>query len=186
MEDKINSDLIKTGEAITFFDNVARTIEEGRRITGHTINLAMCATYYEIGRQIVEEEQGGKARAEYGRGLIKELSGFLTKKFGRGFSLSTLKNARQFYNAYAPIVSKKAPESRLSEKSQTPFGFLESKDLAQKSQTMFAQSYPFVLSWSHYLILMRVTNEDERHFYEIEAAKQQWTYQWLQRQYGSS
>jgi len=59
-----------------FFDNVARTIEEGRRVAGRAIDLRMCATYYEVGRQIVEEEQGGKARAEYGRGLIKELSAF--------------------------------------------------------------------------------------------------------------
>jgi predicted nuclease of restriction endonuclease-like (RecB) superfamily len=53
-------------------------------------------------------------------------------------------------------------------------------------QMSSAESYPFMLSWSHYLILMRIKNEQERHFYEIEAAKQQWTYKQLQRQYGSS
>ena len=180
------SDLIKDGETNDFFDSVAQTIEDGRRIAGQTVDFVMCATYYEVGRRIVEEEQGGKARAEYGRGLMKELSEFLTKKFGRGFSLSTLKNARQFYNTYAPIVNQKVPEPRFSEKSQMAFGFLESKNLTQKSQTTFSQSYPFILSWSHYLILMRIKNENERRFYEIEAAKQQWTFQWLQRQYNSS
>jgi len=168
-----------------FFDNVARTIEEGRRVAGRAVDLSMCATYYEVGRQIVEEEQGGKARAEYGRGLIKELSAFLTQRFGRGFSLSTLKNARQFYNAYAPaVIQQAAPQ--LAEKSQTSFGFFDRKDLAQKGQTAFGRSYPFVLSWSHYLILMRIKNEEERRFYEIETAKQDWSHQWLQRQYNSS
>ena len=173
-------------EANPFFDNVARTIEEGRRVAGHAVDITMCATYYEVGRQIVEEEQGGKARAEYGRGLIKELSAFLTQKFGRGFSPSTLKNARQFYNTYAPTVKQQVPASELIEKSQTPFGFFDGKILAQKNQMLFGQSYPFVLSWSHYLILIRIKNTDERRFYEIEAAKQQWSHQWLQRQYNSS
>jgi predicted nuclease of restriction endonuclease-like (RecB) superfamily len=63
---------------------------------------------------------------------------------------------------------------------------LESKSTPSIRQTIFAESYPFKLSWSHYLILMRIKNEDERRFYEIESVKQQWTYQWLQRQYGSS
>ena len=49
-------------EANPFFDNVARTIEEGRRVAGHAVDITMCATYYEVGRQIVEEEQGGKAQ----------------------------------------------------------------------------------------------------------------------------
>ncbi|MDR3265113.1 MAG: DUF1016 N-terminal domain-containing protein [Synergistaceae bacterium] len=65
-----------------FFDNVARIIEQAR-------------TY--VGRMIIEREQNGKARAEYGRGLMRELAEFLTSRFGRGFSLSTLKNAKQFY-----------------------------------------------------------------------------------------
>ena len=180
------SDLVKTDESTLFFDNVARTIEEGRLIAGHAVDLTMCATYYEVGRQIVEEEQGGKARAEYGRGLIKKLSEYLTQKFGRGFSLSTLKNARQFYNTYAPTVNGQITASTQSEKSQTPFGFFESKIQTRKSQTIFGQSYPFVLSWSHYLVLIRIKNPEERRFYEIEAAKQQWTHEWLKRQYASS
>jgi predicted nuclease of restriction endonuclease-like (RecB) superfamily len=168
-----------------FFDNVAHIIEQVRRFVGRTADLAMCVTYFEVGRMIVEEEQGGKARAEYGRGLMRELADFLTEKFGRGYSLSTLKNAKQFYNVYSPIIRKTAPNVP-TEKSQTLLGFFENGNLTSKGQAMISQLYPFNLSWSHYLILMRVKNNDERRFYEIEATKQQWTYRQLQRQYGSS
>ena len=168
-----------------FFENVAQIIEQARRFVGRTADLTMCVTYFEVGRMIVEEEQGGKARAEYGKGLMRELANFLTEKFGRGFSLSTLKNAKQFYNVYIPVIRKITPNIQ-TEKSQTLINFFEKEILTKKSQSMISQLYPFNLSWSHYLILMRIKNDDERRFYELEAAKQQWTYRYLQRQYGSS
>jgi len=157
-----------------FFDNVAALVEQARSFVGRTADLTMCVTYYEIGRRIVEEEQGGEARAKYGRGLLKELSAYLHKRFGKGFSVSTLTSARKFYQTYAPQIS------------QTLFAKFEDAGAVQKSQTLFAESYPFKLGWSHYLILMRIQNEQERRFYEIEAEKQNWTFRQLQRQYGSS
>lgn len=85
-----------------FFENVARIIEQARHFVGRTADLTMCVTYFEIGRLIVEEEQGGNARAEY----------------GRGFSLSTLKNAKQFYNVYvSPIQQTISVELEGKEKS---------------------------------------------------------------------
>jgi hypothetical protein len=66
----------------------------------------MCAAYFEVGRMIVEEEQGDKARAGYGRGLLKELSTYLTDRLGRGFSLSNLKNAKKFYLIYSPTIGQ--------------------------------------------------------------------------------
>ena len=175
-----------------FFDNVAKIIEQARAYVGRTADLTMCMTYFEIGRMIIEEEQGGKARAEYGRGLLKELSAFLGGRFGKGYSVSTLAHARKFYQTYVPSIS------------QTMFAKLETDGISQKSQTMFAisakegiekglaltaqfgQSSPFTLSWSHYLILMRIENEQIRRFYEIEATQQQWTFRQLKRQVGSS
>jgi predicted nuclease of restriction endonuclease-like (RecB) superfamily len=159
-----------------FFDRVASLIEQARGFVGRTVDLTMCITYYEIGRIIVELEQDGKARAEYGRGLLKELSVFLEGRFGKGYSVSTLTSARKFYQTYAPSIS------------QTPFAILGSDDSAriQKSQTVFAKSYPFKLGWSHYLILMRMKSEKERQFYEVEAAEQQWSVRQLSRQYNSS
>jgi len=184
------SDLMKNNETNTFFDTVARTIEEARRVVGRTVNVTMCATYFEIGRQIVEEEQGGQTRAAYGTKLLVELSTYLNIRFGKGFSVSTLKNARKFYQVYGLSIGQTIfAQSENAEKSnirKSLADVLEGKSVSSIGQTIFAQSYPFNLSWSHYLILMRIKNEAERRFYETEAAKQQWTYQWLQRQYGSS
>jgi predicted nuclease of restriction endonuclease-like (RecB) superfamily len=166
-----------------FFAHVAQLVEQARSYVGRTADLTMCVTYYEIGRMIVEEEQGGQARAEYGRGLLKELSAYLTSRLGRGYSLSTLKNAKQFYLTYSPVVQQKRLEDSSVEKSQAMLSFSEGNQI---SQAMISQSYPFALTWTHYLVLMRIENPDERRFYEIEATRQQWTYRQLKRQYGSS
>jgi len=180
-----------------FFENVAAIIEQTRAHVGRTADLAMCVAYFETGRLIVEQEQGGKARAEYGRRLLRELAGFLNERFGRGFSLSTLKNARKFYQVYSPEIqpalsAESGKGQTLSaqldrpSKSQTSFSLFDTRNPPPKGQTLFAESYPFKLGWSHYLVLIRIENADERRFYEIEAANQQWTFRQLQRQYASS
>ncbi|MDR3002293.1 MAG: PDDEXK nuclease domain-containing protein [Fibromonadaceae bacterium] len=153
-----------------FFDKVASIVEKARAYVGRTANLAMCVTYFEVGRMIVEQEQGGKARAKYGKGLLNELSVYLTKRLGRGFSTVNLKNFRKFYITYAPSIGQTM---------SAEFNF------PQKGQTMSAE-LPFMLSWSHYQILMRIENSNERHFYEVQATNEQWTVRQLQRQYGSS
>jgi len=179
--------IVKNQKNHDFFINVAQIIEQARRFVGRTADLTMCITYFEIGRMIVEEEQGGNARAEYGKGLMNELARFLTEKFERGFSLSTLKNAKQFYNVYASSIRQtSSTEFNNESKSQTLISFFENQTFTKKGQAMISQLYPFTLSWSHYLILMRIKNDDERRFYEIEATRGQWTYRFLQRQYGSS
>ncbi|MDX9872712.1 MAG: PDDEXK nuclease domain-containing protein [Clostridia bacterium] len=167
--------------ASAFFENVARIIEQARVFVGRTADLTMCVTYFEVGRMIVEEEQGGKARAEYGKGLLMGLSSYLNERVGKGFSESTLRNARKFYQVYAPSIQQTLFAE--SQKGQSLSAFFEKP---QKQQTLIGESFPFVLGWSHYLILMRIENEQERRFYEIEATRQQWTYRQLQRQYGSS
>jgi len=109
------------------------------------------------------------------------LSAFLKERVGTGFSESTLKNARKFYQIYAPSIRQTMfVESR---KEQSLF---EIFDMKQKNKALSVESYPFNLSWSHYLILMRIKNDNERRFYEIEAVRQQWTCRYLGRQYGSS
>jgi hypothetical protein len=81
-----------------FFDKVASLIEQARSHIGRTADLTMCITNFEVGRMIVEQEQGGKDRAEYGRGLLKELSEYLNSRFDKGFSETTLRNTRKFYS----------------------------------------------------------------------------------------
>ena len=194
-----------------FFADVAGIIEEARRFVGRTADLTMCVTYFEIGRMIVEEEQGGKARAEYGRGLLKELSAFLCERFGKGFSVGHLRNARQFFQAYAPSISQtmfaKLENGEIRQKRQSTTALFDEENQPPIHQSMISELSKssknqlvmtddssknqsltdlFRVSWTHYLVLMRIKNPDERRFYEIEAAKQNWTVRQLQRQYGSS
>jgi predicted nuclease of restriction endonuclease-like (RecB) superfamily len=150
-----------------FFEKVAQIIEQARVHIGRTVDLTMCVTYFEVGRMIVEEEQEGKARAEYGRGLLKGLSGYLTEKFGKGFSETNLRNARKFYQIYLPSIQQLPTAESNIEKGQSLTDI-------------------FKVTWTHYLVLMRIKNEQERRFYEIEAARQQWSVDNLRRQYNSS
>jgi predicted nuclease of restriction endonuclease-like (RecB) superfamily len=128
----------------------------------------MVYTYFEIGKMIVEEEQNGQGRAAYGIQLIKELSEYLTEKFGKGFSVGNLKNIRQFYRVYT--------EDQIGETVFSQSEMLPTCSSGRK----------FYLSWSHYLVLMRIKNVDERHFYEIEAARNDWSLAELKRQFNAA
>lgn len=122
------------------------------------INRAMVYTYYEIGRMIVEFEQGGSERAGYGKGLLNSLSKRLSGQFGKGFSADNLANMRKLYLTYS--------------KSETVSRKFELPD--------------FQLSWSHYLKLVRIDDEAERRFYELEAIENYWSLRELQRQCDSA
>ena len=130
-------------------------------------------TYYSLGRWIVETQQMGQKRAKYGSKVIKILSEKLQEEFGKGFSEDTLKNARKFYLTYKERISETVFSLFAIEKSETVF-------------SLFEKEPPFIVSRSHYLQLMRIENEDERSFYEIESAKSGWAVRTLQRQYNSS
>lgn len=147
------SEIVKTDLA----ERIEQLIEETKKRTVATINTAMVYTYYEIGRMIVEEEQKGKLRAEYGKAVLKELSIRLTNKFGKGFSVENLDRMRYFYKTYSKT----------------------------NSSTLLT-NLQFSLSWSHYLKLMRIDNPEERKFYEIEAIENNWSLRELQRQFDSS
>lgn len=164
-----------------FFDGIASIVEQARSFAGRTADVTMCAAYYEIGRRIIVSEQDGEIRARYGRGIIKELSAFLNARFGKGFSESTLKYARQFYTIYSGSIRQ-----TMFDESGKAVPLPTESWIAEKSQTVFSFSNPFRLSWSHYIVLMKIKNEDERRFYEIEAINEQWTLEQLKRQYGSS
>lgn len=116
----------------------------------------------------MEEEQHGQDRAAYGQQLLQGLSEYLTKEFGKGFSLTNLKQFRQFYTVYV--------NDQIGHTVSDQFTNLPAVSTGRK----------FFLSWSHYLKLMRIKNIDERHFYEIEAARNDWSLSELKRQYDSS
>lgn len=176
------------------FSKVAELIELARKKVATTANLTMVHTYFEIGRMIVEDEQQGKERAEYGRQLIKDLSKQLVEKFGKGFSQRNLEQMRQFYLAYSiyetPSRKLQSNKNQSGLISATLSRNLENSDktLVPIPQTPSAelQMPRFQISWSHYLILMRIENPQERSFYEIECAANNWSLKDLNRQYHSS
>ena len=153
--------------------NSIELVEYARSIAARQINLVQLMTFYAIGRWIVEVEQQGESRAKYGRQIIKNLSEAMNKQFGRGFSVDTLENARKFYQTYQDRISETVFRKFAVEKSETVFRFFE-------------ETLPFTLPWSHYLLLMRIKDENERKFYEIEATQSGWSIRTLQRQYNSS
>ncbi len=135
------------------YDEIRNLLKEARKSIVSNINTTMTKTYFLIGKRIVEEEQNGNERAEYGENLIKNLSKRLTEEFGKGFSKRNLWQMKQFYLAYSKV------------------------------QTVSAE---FKLSWSHYLILMRMENIEERNFYEIKSIQNNWSLRELKRQIDSA
>lgn len=151
-----------------FLQNVSDLLKLAKKNVKTAVNISMVYTYYEIGKRIFLEEQSGHERAGYGKYIIKELSEYLTDQFGKGFSTTNLKQMRQFYLVYA--------NDQIGQNVSDQFCNLPITDNGRC----------FFLSWSHYLKLMRIDNADERHFYEIESVKNDWTLIELKRQYDSS
>jgi predicted nuclease of restriction endonuclease-like (RecB) superfamily len=167
---------------------IAELLQAARRTAARTVNALMTATYWEIGRRIVEFEQGGKKRAEYGEALLQRLAQDLNAKFGRGFSYPNVNKFRQFYLAFpsANILSTSSIESTESilstpsielrrQKSQTPSGQLAVRNLSAR----------FPLPWSHYVRLLSVKNALAREFYHAEALRGGWSVRQLDRQIAS-
>lgn len=159
-------------------------IQSARRAAVHSIDLIQVMTNFEIGRRIVEHEQGGDERAEYGKALLKELSEALTAEFGRGFSKRNLEYMRKFYLAYQDRRIAQMPSAQLPmEKFQMPFG--KSVTTGKSLTPPVTSAIPFNLSWSQYVFLISIDNPEERGFYEIEAAHGGWTLPELKRQFNS-
>ena len=137
------------------YQEIHDLLHKARQNIISNINSTMTKTYFLIGKRIVEEEQDGNKRAEYGKNLIKMLSEKLTKEFGKGFSETNLEQMRKFFKVYG------IPQT-------------------------LSEEFQFNLSWSHYLILMRIKDINARNFYEIEAFENNWSLRELKRQVNSS
>ncbi len=171
-------------------ERVIALIEGARQKVATVANVAQVYTNYEIGRQIVEEEQGGKRRAEYGKQIIADLSRKLTARFGRGWGTSNLEYMRRFYLMYSALeIPQNTFGKSAAEISQTGFG-----KFATASRESDSADYAnnvcgipkFTLGWSHYLLLMRIADPVERAFYEREATERTWTFTQLERMYRTS
>lgn len=151
---------------------VVDTIDAARSRVVAAANSAMTACYWDIGRRVVSHQEHGASRAAYGAALLERLSGDLTRRFGRGFSVDNLENARRFYLAF-----------RDRQISETP----SRKSLPAKSETPPRNSSArFPLAWSHYALLVRRVDRPEAiAFYEHEALRGGWTVRQLERQVAS-
>jgi len=158
--------------------NIKAIISESQNQVIRSINSAMILAYFQIGRMILEDEQQGIQRAEYAKKTILRLSKELTTEFGNGYSVDNLERFRKFYHSYQHKIS--APVMRKSSSRSKPASVI------QKQKNVTGTEFPFRLSWTHYVQLLKVKNEDERSFYEIEAVENNWSVRELQRQYNSS
>lgn len=141
------------------YKNISELLTKARTSVQKTVNSTMTYTYFEIGRMIVEEEQKGKDRAKYGKELIKNISSKLSDEFGKGFGVRNIELMRKFYLVF-------------------------SSD--EKTKSLISKSInPFNLSWTHYIRLMRITDIEERNFYEIEAQNVNWSVREMERQLDS-
>ena len=132
------------------YDQIRRVLLDSQRNVSHAVNTAMVHAYFEVGRLIVEHEQHGETRAEYGKETLTHLSKRLTSEFGRGFSRQNLQNMKQFYLCF------------------------------QNCHTLSGK-----LSWSHYILLMRLDDEQARKFYLREVETENWSVRELDRQINS-
>lgn len=165
-------------------ERIERLITNARANVARVVNITEVITKYEIGCIIVNVVQEGEERATYGKQLLKGVSEVLTERLGDGWSVETLKRCRKFFTIYSV---KQIGTTVLTESSDG--NLVNTVDQIQKtvkSSTKLTDTYPFTLSWSHYLVLMRIESEAERSFYEIECHKQNWSVRQLQRQYNSS
>lgn len=159
-------------KAFPLFENIKSIIASTQQYVARNVNSAMIAAYFEIGKMIVEDEQRGKVRADYAKETILQLSKALNREFGKGYSISNLEYMRSFYINYQHRISQSLiGKSEKALKSQSLTGILET---------------PFNLSWTHYIPLLKIKDEDERNFYEIEALQKNWSVREQQRQYNSA
>ncbi|MEN0046178.1 MAG: PDDEXK nuclease domain-containing protein [Bacteroidota bacterium] len=145
------SELNKENTYQHLIEQIAKAYEKGRQQANSAVNTHLVETYWTIGEYIVEFEQNGKERAEYGKGLINRLSKDLLISLGRGFSRSNISRMRQFYIAYPKCAE-----------------------------------LPHILTWTHWIELLKIEDSLERSFYEKQSVLEKWSTTELIRQKKSS
>jgi predicted nuclease of restriction endonuclease-like (RecB) superfamily len=183
--------------------DITSVIDAARKSAARSVNCIMTAAYWLIGQRIVRFEQGGKARAEYGKALLNKLSSDLTRSYGRGYSVDNLERFRSFYLTWPieqisatlsrkSLLEQNSPSSaHISQKLSEKTGVPNSLDGLQNFQTLsgklpigdIVRSFP--LPWSAYVRLLSVDNELARRFYETEALRGGWSVRQLDRQINS-
>mgnify|MGYP000160829750 CR=1 FL=1 len=167
------------------FERVVSIVEGARSVVDRTVDTAALHANWRVGREIVIVEQAGEERARYGEQVMARLSERLTARLGRGFGIATLRRMRQLYLTYPQGSTLASDATRppirsalLIESAPTP---IRSAVLIESSTAQPAL-FPPQLGWTHYLVLLRVSNPTARAFYEVEAAREGWGTRELERQ----
>jgi len=158
---------------------IRNLVQSARRAAAQNVNTLQVITNFEIGRRIVEYEQKGSKRAEYGKRTLIELSRQLNKEFGRGFSERNLEYMRRFYLEYTESAQQIPQTISAKSSAMVP----AKSPIPQTVSAKLTNKFP--LSWSHYILLLNIDNRDERRFYEIESKQNNWSLSELKRQFNS-
>lgn len=180
-------------DEVEFVSDLKAIVYTAKAKAYQAVDLYNVAGNWLVGRRIVEQEQHGKARAQYGKHVIEVASLALTEEFGKGYSKTQIINFRKFYLTFKYLPIHQTLSDKLWSKHQTLSDLLPTKgqtasDLSEwtaSAELELAQILPANLSWSHYERLMRIADEDERDWYMREAALEGWSVRTLDRNIGS-
>ncbi len=160
-----------------FYNSIRNILLQAREQISYTVNVAMVRAYWNIGKNIIEEEQAGKRRAEYGQKLIEALSKKLSKEFGKGFDASNLMRMRQFYLLFPKSAALRHQSGKILP--------LKKFGLEIDKQEQIIAAVRRELSWTHYKLLLRVENPRAREWYMNESSDCGWSTRALERQINS-
>lgn len=178
MESELNKyDNINADDA-QFISEIKAIVYTAKQKAYQAADIYQVVSNWLVGRRIVEQEQHGKERAQYGKHIVELASEALTAEFGKGYSVVNIKSFRKFYLTFNNLLIGQTPSAQ------------SGNDLTIKGQSVsaeleLAKMLPSNLSWSHYERLMRIKNEDERDWYMREAAGESWSVRTLNRNIGS-
>jgi len=165
----------------SIYRRVRRILKSAQSTISRTVNSTQVVANWLIGKEIVEEQQRGKARAEYGERMLEALGKKLQAEFGAGYSLANLKLCRQFHVEFSELLTDEEIGYALRSQSGGASQLLRSsKHLGWQLGRLNPN-----LSWAHYRVLMRIDSSDARTFYEVETLKNGWSARELERQFAS-
>lgn len=196
---EINIDTVESDE---LYQQVRAILESARSTVARSVNTTQVVANWFIGQVIVEIVQGGNTRAKYGKSMLRDISGKLQTEYGPGYSVDNLESFRRFYTSYPALISEAVSRKSVNNHQRTSSiqGISEAvsrkfiyegvltksvsdSDINSQSWTS-GQLHPN-LSWTHYLILLKVARREIRDFYEIEAINNNWSARHLERQINS-
>lgn len=190
MAEEILKNIEMLPDEVGFVSDLKAIVYTAKAKAYQAADLYNVASNWLVGRRIVEQEQHGEARAQYGRHVIEIASLALTEEFGKGYSIVNLKSFRKFYLTfkYLQIGQTLSAQSADRQISNGQTSSVLSEPAIQRmpsAELELAQILPVNLSWSHYERLMRIADEDERDWYMREAALEGWSVRTLDRNIGS-